>query len=569
MDMFATIRTLYLEDLFTDVNIYVTGQSEKVVSCHKLVIASIFPELLHTLRECDEEATTSILIEDVQAEEIKQIVDRIYFCLQEGTNPRCNEIDHLFGLNKPKANLAGRLKQARGEVNFDTNLFEYECFEEISMANDKYLSVQLQRHRKVLQPKMFQYCALFALSRSPQGTNLASLLVPMHQTDSRDNDKGVLKLLQVIPSLLQIPMSAILEQMKESLEEPKSEDGRTSFDLINKPHATSHWIPLPLIEQKLSFKIVDFSKVGNNVFDLAVIYGNDVGSLKICSYLDKKTLDGMESHSDKARLIVETMSELFQQDPMEIPVFESLCLTHFKSIPSLQKLPDTSCPKTKTQKSNISFSRELPDKSIPQKEANLKCDHEGCKKKFNNKAAWRKHVNYFHLKEGVPCDECGLVYQNFFYLRCHRKQSHDEVQCKDCHELFIGENELGRHKRKAHLKGNEHICEICGQGFKMKFYLKRHKRQHHPHLFDSPYTCSECNRYFGTNRKLKDHITGTHLKTRPYRCRAGDQVCNKAFFNVNLRRKHEKQVHQLHIFTPKGTQSSKILHSTAAINQPR
>ena len=52
----------------------------------------------------------------------------------------------------------------------------------------------------------------------------------------------------------------------------------------------------------------------------------------------------------------------------------------------------------------------------------------------------------------------------------------DELVKKECNEIFIGDNELGRHRRKVHLKGNEHICEVCGQGFKMKFYMKRHKR---------------------------------------------------------------------------------------------
>ena len=82
------------------------------------------------------------------------------------------------------------------------------------------------------------------------------------------------------------------------------------------------------------------------------------------------------------------------------------------------------------------------------------------------------------LKEGsgVPCEDCGIIYQNFFYLRIHKRQAHEEISCKECNEIFIGDNELGRHRRKVHLKGNEHICEVCGQGFKMKFYMKRHKR---------------------------------------------------------------------------------------------
>ena len=33
----------------------------------------------------------------------------------------------------------------------------------------------------------------------------------------------------------------------------------------------------------------------------------------------------------------------------------------------------------------------------------------------------------------------------------------------------------------------------------------------------------------------------------------------KAFYNVNLRRKHEQQVHHLHIYTPSGTKSNKIV----------
>ena len=85
----------------------------------------------------------------------------------------------------------------------------------------------------------------------------------------------------------------------------------------------------------------------------------------------------------------------------------------------------------------------------------LKCHYEGCGKIFQKKAGWRKHVNYFHLKEGsgVPCEECGIMYQNFFYLKIHKRQAHEEVICKDCDQTFIGDNELGRHKRRVHLKG--------------------------------------------------------------------------------------------------------------------
>ena len=43
------------------------------------------------------------------------------------------------------------------------------------------------------------------------------------------------------------------------------------------------------------------------------------------------------------------------------------------------------------------------------------------------------------LKEGsgVPCEDCGIIYQNFFYLRIHKRQAHEEISCKgQDHHMF-------------------------------------------------------------------------------------------------------------------------------------
>ena len=53
------------------------------------------------------------------------------------------------------------------------------------------------------------------------------------------------------------------------------------------------------------------------------------------------------------------------------------------------------------------------------------------------------------------------MYQNFFFLKRHKRLQHDETPCKDCGSKFHGSNELSRHIRKEHLTGNEHICELC------------------------------------------------------------------------------------------------------------
>ena len=148
---------------------------------------------------------------------------------------------------------------------------------------------------------------------------------------------------------------------------------------------------------------------------------------------------------------------------------------------------------------------------------------------------------------------CGTMYQNFFFLKRHKRLQHDETPCKDCGSKFHGSNELSRHIRKEHLTGNEHICDMCGMGFKVKTYLKRHLRQQHPGSVKSPFVCQECQKPFGTGRKLRDHIQVFHVKTRPHKCREG--VCDKSFTTINMRRRHEKQVHKLFIYTPSGTKS--------------
>ena len=79
----------------------------------------------------------------------------------------------------------------------------------------------------------------------------------------------------------------------------------------------------------------------------------------------------------------------------------------------------------------------------------------------------------------------------------------------------------------------------------------------------SPFVCQECNKPFGTGRKLRDHIQVFHVKTRPHKCREG--VCDKSFTTVNMRKRHERQVHKLNLYTPSGTKSKFTVEPPAAI----
>jgi hypothetical protein len=402
-----------------------------------------------------------------------------------------------------------------------------------------------------------------------------------------------------------------------SLEQARLEQ-KIYNEIVSQPR-TLGWKPIPVQQgsdddqHQMTFAFIESYQL-EDVYDMILVSGETVNNITIQSYFDKNEIGHLD-FNDKTTIILDVMAAFCgfssPSELMHIPLFKAMVETHFVKLcrgiaidtlyPQMKgkeiKMTRTTSSGFKTEEEEEEDDDDDDDEDVKQEDFMnesppltqlvkkkssklgglmperkrgpktktespiLKCHHEGCGKLFKKKAGWRKHVNYFHLKEGsgVPCEECGIIYQNFFYLRIHKRQAHEEVNCKDCTKTFIGDNELGRHKRKVHLKGNEHICEVCGQGFKMRFYMKRHKRQHHPEAVNSPYYCKECNRYFGTNRKLRDHMVGAHFKTRPYKCRAGDHICDKAFYNVNLRRKHERQVHHLHIYTPSGTKSNKIV----------
>ena len=56
---------------------------------------------------------------------------------------------------------------------------------------------------------------------------------------------------------------------------------------------------------------------------------------------------------------------------------------------------------------------------------------------------------------------------------------------------------------------------------------------------------------------------GVHYKRKPYKCRAGGDVCNMAFSAQSTRKRHEKVAHKLDIRLPQGRRStSKVVHGS-------
>lgn len=575
MDFFETIHEFYKNQKFTDIEIFTFDSFSfkllKVCECHRLVICALFPQTKNLLN--DDKVT--IILQDFDPETLKSAFDAVYSCLENGVDP-CNELLYeVFGMTAHDS-LQRRLNESRKIITYDNNLFEYESIEDVYDATNKYLSVQIDNVRYIPKGSSKFFCC-FAITQK-NGQNLAGMVSSTTDKESLSNDKYCLRLLDILTKLFAISLTDIYQLFNDVnhyqakiqhiiFDDQSLLEQKTYMESVSKPK-NSCWVPLPVDETppRLSFKVVDLNQIDDNVKDLVIIHGDEINSLRLCPCFNKEDIATLDNHG-KAQVVVESMLSLLGltsiNDLLNISVFKAMIDIHFERLAKAEAMANLGRPinpiKIPRKRTAASLPSMMPAKTKSKVE--LKCPHEGCEKVFKKKGGWSKHVNYYHLKEGsgVACDECGVVYQNFFYLGLHKRQAHEEVTCKECHQSFIGDNELGRHRRKIHLTGTEHICEVCGQGFKMRFYMQRHKRQRHPECVSSPYFCKECNRYFGTNRKLRDHMTGTHLKTRPYQCRAGEGICQKAFFNVNLRRKHERQVHHLHIFTPSGTKSNKIV----------
>ena len=77
-------------------------------------------------------------------------------------------------------------------------------------------------------------------------------------------------------------------------------------------------------------------------------------------------------------------------------------------------------------------------------------------------------------------------------------------------------------------------CNICGQEFRFKSFMKTHVRIH---LGIKPFKCPECKKSFFARHMLKKHLQN---HTRPYSC----PICKKGFIRRYLMRQHYQKKHE-------------------------
>uniref|UniRef100_A0A8C6S6V9 C2H2-type domain-containing protein n=1 Tax=Neogobius melanostomus TaxID=47308 RepID=A0A8C6S6V9_9GOBI len=90
--------------------------------------------------------------------------------------------------------------------------------------------------------------------------------------------------------------------------------------------------------------------------------------------------------------------------------------------------------------------------------------------------------------------------------------------CSVCGKGFTGNNKLTQHLKAVH-----HMCPLCKTHFPDKARLNSHLRVH-VEADDRPFSCSVCDKGFGSNANLAAHLR-THTGEKPFSC----SVCEKNF----------------------------------------
>ncbi|XP_066582843.1 zinc finger protein 814-like [Prorops nasuta] len=82
------------------------------------------------------------------------------------------------------------------------------------------------------------------------------------------------------------------------------------------------------------------------------------------------------------------------------------------------------------------------------------------------------------------------------------------LKCPECFMVFFNKKSLSRHM-ETHI-GTKYICKICNQVFRRKDQLRKHDEQHGK---IKSYKCTQCNKTFGNELTLRNHLIATNHKT--------------------------------------------------------
>ena len=128
-----------------------------------------------------------------------------------------------------------------------------------------------------------------------------------------------------------------------------------------------------------------------------------------------------------------------------------------------------------------------------------------CKRQFQHRNRYLKHVKYFH--EGKNCQKCGKKFRSAGGLRLHTRRMHTKREKKFLCDI-CGYRSVDVHLHKQHIKlhgtDKPYKCKVCSKSFARSDYLYRHMPAHEG---EKPFICAKCGKGFTRKQYLDMHLS--------------------------------------------------------------
>lgn len=213
-----------------------------------------------------------------------------------------------------------------------------------------------------------------------------------------------------------------------------------------------------------------------------------------------------------------------------------LLKNHYKRHVVSKNLHCNECPEVFAQKNELNHHKTTIH--------NIKICRK-CNMEFHNFENYMQHKNNNHddlqakasrATTPLECPDCGKILMTQGGLQTHRKM-HSEApkyKCEACQKKFFQKVNLVNHTKTHNIQNRSYSCTKCDKKFFEKAHLQRHQNFHQ---ISRDYQCSECHKFYKTERCLKVHKqVHNPVHMRPFRCQ--EAGCNKSFLSSSKLKQH-------------------------------
>ena len=180
----------------------------------------------------------------------------------------------------------------------------------------------------------------------------------------------------------------------------------------------------------------------------------------------------------------------------------------------------------------------------------FKCDV--CDKGFAQSVNLKNHKRIHTAEKPFKCDDCGKAFVVSGHLKEHQRIHTGEkpFKCDVCDKAFAVSANLKNHQR-IHTEEKPFKCDVCEKGFARAGNLRRHKRIHtrdktkrERSQVAREFECKECNIKFSSPRTFDQHLLNHELEaTEPTGMEYICGHCDATFDFAKRLRDHVSESH--------------------------